>query len=61
MASAVVPSILALTGDEALVSMRGGSAMGLYSLVLGFGMGLGSILGSYSYVKMGLGGIALLA
>ncbi len=35
--------------------------MGLYSLVLGFGMGLGSILGSYSYVKLGLGGIALLA
>ncbi|WP_243679054.1 MFS transporter [Vulcanisaeta distributa] len=62
MASAVVPSILALTGDEALISMRGGSAMGLYSLVLGFGMGgLGSILGSYSYVKLGLGGIALLA
>jgi MFS family permease len=60
MASAVVPSILALTGDEALISMRG-SAMGLYSLVLGFGMGLGSILGSYSYVKLGLGGIALLA
>ncbi|GAB6943484.1 MFS transporter [Vulcanisaeta sp. JCM 14467] len=60
MASAVVPSILALTGDEALISMRG-SAMGLYSLVLGLGMGLGSILGSYSYVRMGLGGIALLA
>ena len=60
MASAVVPSILALTGDEALISMRG-SAMGLYSLVLGLGMGLGSILGSYSYIQLGLGGIALLA
>ncbi len=60
MASAVVPSILALTGDEALISMRG-SAMGLYSLVLGLGMGLGSIMGGYSYARLGLGGIALLA
>jgi len=60
MASAIVPSILALTGDEALISMRG-SAMGLYSLVLGVGMGVGSLLGSYSYVTLGLGGIALLA
>ncbi|KUO81683.1 MAG: MFS transporter [Vulcanisaeta sp. JCHS_4] len=59
-ASAIVPSILALTGDEALISMRG-SAMGLYSLVLGVGMGLGSLLGGYSYVTLGLGGIALLA
>ncbi|MGC9153162.1 MAG: MFS transporter [Vulcanisaeta sp.] len=60
MASAIVPSILALTGDEALISMRG-SAMGLYSLVLGLGMGLGSILSSYSYTYLGLGGIAMLA
>jgi hypothetical protein len=35
--------------------------MGLYSLVLGVGMGMGSLLGSYSYVTLGLEGIALLA
>jgi MFS family permease len=60
MASAIVPSVLALTGDEALIGMRG-SAMGLYSLVLGIGMGLGSLLSGYFYTALGLGGIALMA
>ncbi|MFB6470797.1 MAG: MFS transporter [Vulcanisaeta sp. AZ3] len=60
MASAVVPSILALTGDKSIISMRG-SSMGLYSLVLGFGMGAGSILSSYAFSALGLGGIALAA
>ncbi|WP_069807715.1 MFS transporter [Vulcanisaeta thermophila] len=60
MASALVPTILALTGDESLVTMRG-TSMGLYSLVLGVGMGLGNILSGYFYTKMGLGGIAVLA
>ncbi len=60
LASAVVPSILALTGDEALLTMRG-SSMGLYSLMLGLGMSIGSVLASLAYTHAGLGGIALAA
>ncbi len=58
LASALPPAILALTGDEAWIMMRG-SAMGLYSLILGFGLGAGNIIGGIAYGYGGLEGLAL--
>ncbi|ABL78782.1 MFS transporter [Thermofilum pendens] len=43
LTSAVGPTILALVGDQASTDARG-RVMGVYSVVLGLGMGLGSIL-----------------
>lgn len=61
LASAIAPSVLAIVGDRAVVSMRG-TAMGLYSVVLGVGMAVGSLLGASSaLVAGGLIGIVLAA
>lgn len=60
LASAIAPSVLAIVGDEALMSMRG-TAMGLYSVVLGVGMAVGAMLGAVSAVRSGLVGIVLAA
>ncbi|MEM4673862.1 MAG: MFS transporter [Pyrobaculum sp.] len=42
--SAIGPSILALIGDEADIRYRG-AVMGVYSVMLGLGIGVGSLLG----------------
>lgn len=61
LASAIAPSVLAIVGDRALVAMRG-TAMGLYSVVLGVGMALGAMVGAVSAVALGgLIGIVLAA
>jgi len=61
LASAIAPSVLAIVGDRALVAMRG-TAMGLYSVVLGVGMALGAMVGAASAVALGgLIGIVLAA
>ncbi|WP_053240384.1 MFS transporter [Pyrobaculum islandicum] len=44
LTSAIGPSILALIGDEADIRYRG-TTMGIYSVVLGLGIGIGSLLG----------------
>jgi MFS family permease len=44
LTSAIGPSILALVGDEADIRYRG-TTMGIYSVVLGLGIGAGSIIG----------------
>ena len=56
LASAIAPSVLAIVGDRALLTMRG-TAMGLYSVVLGVGMAVGAIVGSLAAVGGGLLGI----
>lgn len=43
--SAIGPSILALIGDEADIRYRG-AVMGVYSVMLGLGIGVGSLLGA---------------
>ncbi|AEA12628.1 major facilitator superfamily MFS_1 [Thermoproteus uzoniensis 768-20] len=61
LASAIAPSVLAIVGDRALITMRG-TAMGLYSVVLGVGMALGAMVGAASAVALGgLLGIVLAA
>lgn len=60
LASAIAPSVLAIVGDRALITMRG-TAMGLYSVVLGVGMAIGAVLGSLAAVGGGLLGIVLAA
>jgi MFS family permease len=61
LASAIAPSVLAIVGDRALVAMRG-TAMGLYSVVLGVGMALGAMVGAVSAMALGgLIGIVLAA
>lgn len=47
MASALVPSILALVGDTARSTLRG-SAMGLYSIMLSLGIAVGNVVGGAS-------------
>lgn len=44
LTSAIGPSILALIGDEADIRYRG-TIMGIYSVMLGLGIGVGSLLG----------------
>lgn len=60
LASAIAPSVLAIVGDRALMAMRG-TAMGLYSVVLGVGMTLGYLIGPASFLAGGLVGIVLAA
>jgi MFS family permease len=43
LTSAIGPSILALIGDEADIRYRG-TTMGIYSVMLGLGIGVGSLL-----------------
>ena len=47
LASALVPSILALVGDTVKTHLRG-SAMGLYSMMLSIGIALGNVLGGFA-------------
>ena len=56
MATATVPSALALVGDRAS-SGRRGSAMGIYSMMLSLGMVIGNLLGGYSASMGGLRGV----
>lgn len=56
MATATVPSALALVGDETSTGLRG-SAMGIYSMMLSLGMAIGNVLGGYSTLMGGLRGI----
>lgn len=60
LASAIAPSVLATVGDHALITMRG-TALGLYSVILGVGMAVGAMLGSAAAVNGGLFGIVLAA
>ncbi|MBP1450231.1 MAG: MFS transporter, partial [Thermoproteus sp.] len=60
LASAIAPSVLAIVGDRALMAMRG-TAMGLYSVVLGVGITLGYLIGPASFLAGGLVGIVLAA
>ncbi|MEZ0320137.1 MAG: MFS transporter [Pyrobaculum sp.] len=46
LTSAIGPSILALVGDEADVRYRG-TVMGIYSVMLGLGIGFGSLLAGF--------------
>lgn len=64
MSSAIVPSALALVGDNARTNLRG-SAMGVYSMMLSIGIGIGNIFGGYFSSLGGLrtmleGSVALL-
>ena len=56
MATATVPSALALVGDRASSGLRG-SAMGIYSMMLSLGMVIGNLLGGYSASMGGLRGV----
>jgi MFS family permease len=56
MATATVPSALALVGDRTN-SGRRGSAMGIYSMMLSLGMVIGNLLGGYSASMGGLTGV----
>ncbi|ACB39140.1 MFS transporter [Pyrobaculum neutrophilum] len=64
LTSAIGPSILALIGDEADVRYRG-TTMGIYSVVLGLGIGIGSLIGgavatvSQQYAINGIAAAAL--
>jgi len=60
LASAIAPSILALAGDESSRITRG-SSMGIYSLALGIGMGLGNVVSGYAYSILGLRGMVMAA
>jgi MFS family permease len=53
MATATVPSALAYVGDKTNRGLRG-SAMGIYSMMLSLGMGIGNLLGGYSTSVGGL-------
>ncbi|MEM1598694.1 MAG: MFS transporter [Pyrobaculum sp.] len=46
LTSAIGPSILALVGDEADIRYRG-TVMGIYSVMLGLGIGFGSLLAGF--------------
>ncbi len=46
LTSAIGPSILALIGDEADIRYRG-TTMGIYSVMLGLGIGIGSLLAGF--------------
>ena len=46
LTSAIGPSILALIGDEADIRYRG-TTMGIYSVMLGLGIGVGSLLAGF--------------
>jgi MFS family permease len=56
MATATVPSALALVGDRTSNGLRG-SAMGIYSMMLSLGMVIGNLLGGYSASMGGLKGV----
>lgn len=56
MTSALVPSILAIVGDRALLEGRG-SAMGLYSVMLSGGTAIGTIVAGFAHRRSGLTGI----
>lgn len=63
LTSAIGPSILALIGDEANIMYRG-TVMGIYSVVLGLGIGVGSLLGGFvasAYHRQALNGLAAAA
>jgi MFS family permease len=63
LTSAIGPSILALIGDEANIMYRG-TVMGIYSVVLGLGIGVGSLLGGFVasvYPHLALNGLAAAA
>ncbi len=53
MATATVPSALAYVGDKTNRGLRG-SAMGIYSMMLSLGMGIGNLVGGYSTSVGGL-------
>jgi MFS family permease len=53
MATATVPSALALVGDKTNRGLRG-SAMGIYSMMLSAGMAIGNVLGGYTTSVGGL-------
>lgn len=48
MMTAIVPSILAYTGDKAHISRRG-SAMGLYSTMLSIGIASGNLIAGFAF------------
>ena len=48
MMTAIVPSILAYTGDKAHVNRRG-SAMGLYSTMLSIGVASGNLIAGFAF------------
>jgi MFS family permease len=52
-ATALVPAILALLGDKSLQSSRG-FAMGLYSMMLSFGLAIGNVVGGVADAAGGL-------
>ncbi|HVP23222.1 MAG TPA: MFS transporter [Conexivisphaerales archaeon] len=55
-ATAIVPSILALLGDRSKTDSRG-LAMGLYSMMLSFGIAIGNVVGGLADAAGGLGAI----
>jgi MFS family permease len=56
MTSALVPTILATVGDRAIFEGRG-SAMGLYSVMLGGGTAVGTLVAGVAHRRSGLTGI----
>ena len=56
MTSALVPTILATVGDRAIFEGRG-SAMGLYSVMLGGGTAVGTLIAGVAHRRSGLPGI----
>jgi Major Facilitator Superfamily. len=63
LTSAIGPSILALIGDEADIRYRG-TVMGIYSVVLGLGIGVGSLLAGFvatAYPHSEINGLAAAA
>lgn len=54
--SALVPSILAIVGDSAKINMRG-TAMGLYSVMLSGGIGIGTIIAGIAHSLGGIPGL----
>lgn len=56
MTSALVPTILATVGDRAILEGRG-SAMGLYSVMLGGGTAIGTLVAGFAHRRSGLTGI----
>jgi len=63
LTSAIGPSILALIGDEANIMYRG-TVMGIYSVVMGLGIGVGSLLGGFVasvYPHLAINGLAAVA
>jgi MFS family permease len=60
MLSAVVPSLLAAVGDNALVQRRG-SVMGLYSLLLSLGLATGNVIAGVAFDWLNLKGVLIVA